>query len=116
VLLVEDNPNVAETTTALLQALGYHVVHEANAVDAMARLDAGERVDVVLSDVVMPGPVDGVGLARRLRESHAHLPVVLTTGYTNAPDAGDAAVAILRKPFDAKSLASVLADALNGAR
>jgi CheY-like chemotaxis protein len=114
VLLVEDNPSVAETTSMLLEALGYRVVHEANAVDAMARLDAGERVDVVLSDVAMPGPVDGAGLARRLRESHAHLPVVLMTGYADVPGAAGAGLAILRKPFDAESLASVLADALNG--
>ena len=68
------------------------------------------------SDIVMPGPFDGVGLARRLRGSHARLPVVLTTGYTDAPDAAADAVAILRKPFTAKSLASVLAGALTGVR
>jgi len=116
VLLVEDNPSVAETTSELLKALGYRVVHESNAADAIGRLDAGERIDVVLSDIVMPGPFDGVGLARRLRGSHARLPVVLTTGYSDAPDAAEAAVAILRKPFDAKSLASALAGALEDAR
>ena len=116
VLLVEDNPSVAETTSALLKALGYRVVHETNAVDAIGRLDAGEPIDVVLSDIVMPGPFDGMGLARRLRGSHARLPVVLTTGYSDAPDAAADAVAILRKPFTAKSLASVLAGALTGAR
>jgi CheY-like chemotaxis protein len=115
VLLVEDNPNVAETTSALLKALGYRVVHETNAMDAIGRLDAGEPIDVVLSDIVMPGPFDGIGLARRLRGSHARLPVVLTTGYSEAPDAAEAAVAILRKPFDAKSLAATLAGALGQA-
>jgi two-component system NtrC family sensor kinase len=112
VLLVEDNPSVAETTSALLQALGYRVVHESNAADAIGRLEAGEAIDVVLSDIVMPGPFDGVGLARRLRGSHARLPVVLTTGYSDAPNASADAVAILRKPFSAKALASVLAGAL----
>ncbi|HEY2480970.1 MAG TPA: MASE1 domain-containing protein, partial [Caulobacteraceae bacterium] len=112
VLLVEDNPNVAETTAALLEALGYRVVHEANATDALDRLDAGERIDVVLSDVVMPGPLNGAGLARRLRD---RLPVVLVTGYSDdAADADRAAVALLHKPFDAKSLASALAGALAG--
>jgi CheY-like chemotaxis protein len=116
VLLVEDNPSVAETTSALLKALGYRVVHESNAADAIGRLDAGEPIDVVLSDIVMPGPFDGVGLARRLRGSHARLPVVLTTGYSDATDAAADAVAILRKPFSAQSLASALAGALTGSR
>jgi PAS domain S-box-containing protein len=116
VLLVEDNPHVAETTAALLEALGYRVVHEANAVDALGRVEAGERIDLVLSDIVMPGPFDGVGLAHRLRHSHAGLPVVLVTGYSDTPDADRAAAAVVRKPFSAKSLALVLAGALKEAR
>jgi CheY-like chemotaxis protein len=116
VLLVEDNPHVAETTAALLEALGYRVVHEANAVDALGRVEAGERIDLVLSDIVMPGAFDGVGLAHRLRHSHAGLPVVLVTGYSDTPDADRAAAAVVRKPFSAKALASVLAGALEEAR
>jgi PAS domain S-box-containing protein len=110
VLLVEDNPDVAEVTSALLQRLGYQVVHEASAAEAIGRLENGERIDVVFSDITMPGPLNGLALAQRIGASHPHLPVVLATGAGDAVGAGGQE--ILRKPFTLETLASALAKAL----
>jgi CheY-like chemotaxis protein len=113
VLLVEDNPDVAEVTSALLRRLGYQVVHEASAADAIGRLETGERIDVVFSDITMPGPLNGLALAQHIGASHPHLPVVLATGAADA--VGTGGQEILRKPFTLETLASALARALGQA-
>ena len=110
VLLVEDNPHVAEVTTAMLRSLGCSVVAAADATDALRRLDEGERFDLVLSDIVMPGPIDGLTLAGRLRAQYPDLPLVLATGYSPVSEA-PAGVEILHKPFDLDILAAALASA-----
>ena len=107
VLLVEDNPEVAEVTRAMLRSLGYSVVAAADGADALRRLDEGERFDLVLSDIVMPGPIDGLTLAGRLRAGRPDLPVVLATGYSQASET-PAGVEILHKPFDLDILATAL--------
>ncbi|HEY1562099.1 MAG TPA: MASE1 domain-containing protein [Caulobacteraceae bacterium] len=112
VLLVEDNPDVAKVTTAMLRSLGCSVVAAADGVDALRRLDQGERFDMVLSDIVMPGPVDGLNLAGRLRAQYPNLPVVLATGYSQTTEA-PRGVAILRKPFNLDLLSVALDGALS---
>jgi CheY-like chemotaxis protein len=111
VLLVEDNPHVAEVTTAMLRSLGCDVVAATDGADALRRLDEGERFDLVLSDIVMPGSIDGLTLGRRLRARYPHLPVLLATGYSRASEAPPG-VEILHKPFDLKDLAAAVARAL----
>jgi two-component system NtrC family sensor kinase len=72
-------------------------------------------VDAVLSDMVMPGAIGGLDLARKLRELREGFPIVLMTGYSAA--AGPAAAegfAVLRKPFTMAALASTLEDSLRG--
>ncbi len=110
VLLVEDNPDVAEAITAMLRSLGYGVVAAADGAAALRRLDEGGRFDLVLSDIVMPGAVDGLTLAGRLRERRPELPIVLATGYSQAAET-PAGVEILHKPFDLDILATALAAA-----
>jgi PAS domain S-box-containing protein len=98
VLLVEDNPDVADASAALLEQLGYSV---RRAADAEAALDEIERdgITLVFSDVVMPGKLDGVGLARIIREKHPQLPILLTTGYSGAAHQVRTDFPILRKPY-----------------
>ncbi|MFZ5783480.1 MAG: ATP-binding protein [Pseudomonadota bacterium] len=113
VLLVEDNPAVAEVTRALLEELGYRVRPAANVADARLALDR-EQVDVVLSDIVMPGGADGLDLAREVR-GRSRLPVVLASGYSEkAQQAADEGFALLRKPYDSASLDAALTAALAG--
>jgi CheY-like chemotaxis protein len=107
VLLVEDNEAVSETTLTLLDSFGCHVGRAGNAAAALQAIGDDPAFDVVLSDVVMPGSIDGVGLARALRQRFPTLPVVLITGFARSlDDAGD--VEVLRKPCTAQALAEAL--------
>ncbi|MDQ2780729.1 MAG: response regulator, partial [Pseudomonadota bacterium] len=85
VLLVEDNDELAEVTLALLQTYGCGIVRSRNGEDALVLArDAAQPFDVVLSDIVMPGALDGLQLARALRDRMPGLPVVLISGYSRA--------------------------------
>lgn len=108
VLLVEDNESLADVTAALLRSHGARVERAAGAEEALARIDAGLRCDVVLSDVVMPGRFDGLELARRLRRRAPPLPVVLTTGFSNAASAAAGEFTVLRKPCPEAELLGAL--------
>jgi CheY-like chemotaxis protein len=68
VLLVEDNPEVASVSAGLLEQLGYTVRRVANAEAALREIEL-DGVDLVFSDIVMPGKMDGLGLARHLKAS-----------------------------------------------
>jgi DNA-binding NtrC family response regulator len=71
--------------------------------------------DIVLSDVVMPGDMDGLGLARELRRRHPALPVVLISGYSSALQAAQE-FTVLHKPCTPEKLTAALADALAAPR
>jgi PAS domain S-box-containing protein len=108
VLLVEDNPDVASATTSLLEQLGYTV---RLVTDAEAALREVERdgIDLVFSDVVMPGRMDGLGLARHLKDIRPNLPVLLATGYSDAAANVRGDFAILRKPYEIHQLSQAIA-------
>ncbi|WP_238541824.1 hybrid sensor histidine kinase/response regulator [Acidovorax sp. CF316] len=80
-LLVEDNDEVAESLVPLLQSLGCSVTRVDRADKAIYLLDEGQRPDLVLSDVMMPGELNGEGLARHIREKWPAQRVLLMTGY-----------------------------------
>jgi CheY-like chemotaxis protein len=111
ILLVEDNPEVADITATLLAQLGHHVVPIASAADALARIEDG-AIDLVFSDIVMPGPMDGIALAREIRARHPHIPVLLATGYSELAQDIDREFAILRKPYAIAALEGAVRDAL----
>jgi CheY-like chemotaxis protein len=110
VLVVEDNPEVGDFAAALLEGLGYATRRAASAAEALDLLGAGERVDAVFSDVVMPGGMDGLELAALLRERHPGLAVVLATGYSEAlaRRRGEAPAEVLGKPYRPDDLAAAL--------
>jgi CheY-like chemotaxis protein len=83
-LLVEDVPELAKTTEQLLKAYGFVVVRAMSAEQALQCADQGDAFDVVLSDVVMPGEMDGLAMARRLRQRHPQLLIVLISVYSTA--------------------------------
>jgi two-component system NtrC family sensor kinase len=113
VLVVEDNTEVADIATALLNELGYQVTRVASAPTALEVLRSGETFDLVFSDVVMPGGMNGVELAQRIREDYPDLPVVLTTGYYNAVDKPlPRGVPVLRKPYDIAEMRKSLQTAI----
>ncbi|MDN4037657.1 response regulator [Massilia sp. YIM B02443] len=100
VLYVEDDADVADATGALLQSLGV-TLRRADSTDAAVEALArdGADVDIVFSDVMMPGRMDGIELARWLATHHPRLPVVLTSGYMLSPERlQDLKVQFVRKP------------------
>ncbi|HVY34848.1 MAG TPA: ATP-binding protein [Caulobacteraceae bacterium] len=109
ILLVEDDDAVAAAVSEMLTCLGHDSRRVVNADAAMAMLDAGPPVDVVLSDMVMPGNLDGIGLAREIRRQYPGLPVLLTTGYSEAAEQaiGEGLIP-LAKPYTAENLATRL--------
>jgi PAS domain S-box-containing protein len=98
VLVVDDNPDVADVSTGMLEQLGYEVHQARDAASALAAIDERE-FDLVVSDIVMPGTMDGIALARALRERHPTLPVLLVTGYSQAAAEAAPEFTVMRKPF-----------------
>jgi PAS domain S-box-containing protein len=108
VLLVEDNPDVASVSRNLLEQLGFSVRRVADAETALREIERN-HVDLVFSDIVMPGRLDGLGLARRLRELRPDLPVLLATGYSDAAADVRGDFPILRKPYEIHQLSKAIA-------
>jgi PAS domain S-box-containing protein len=114
VLVVDDSAEVAEVTSSLFEHLGYDTVYRESAEAALKFLADGTKIDLIFSDIVMPGTIDGVGLANEVRSRYPGLPVMLTTGYSDAAMAVPADLRILRKPFDSDMLRSFIQEALEG--
>ena len=112
VLIVDDSAEVAEVTSSLFEHLGYDTLYRELAEAALKLLAEGAKIDLVFSDIVMPGTIDGVGLASEIRSQYPNLPVVLTTGYSDAARAAPAHLRILRKPFDTDALRGFIQDAM----
>lgn len=109
VLLVDDNPDVADASVALLEQLGYSVRRAANAEAALEEIERN-GITLVFSDIVMPGKLDGLGLAHLIRKKHPHLPILLTTGYSGAAYKAKMDFPILRKPYQIHELSQALAN------
>lgn len=105
VLLVEDEPRVSEVTAELLREAGFVVMAAADGVQAITLLRRGEPADVLFSDIVMPGGMNGVELAQKARQLRPGLPVLLATGYPGKGlDKGRHGFEMLLKPYDAALL------------
>ncbi len=117
VLLVDDDEEVAALVGEMLEHLGYRVTHAASATDALGALANACKVDIVFSDVMMPGGMNGVELAREIRTRALGVPVLLTSGYAEAAQKSAAAegVHVLAKPYRLEELATALREAIEGA-
>lgn len=105
VLLVEDNAQVAQLAMALLHEQGHGVVHCGSAPDALRVLDQDSAFDVVFSDLVMPGGMDGLDFARVIRERWPAMPILLATGYSESVErAVKEGFPILKKPYHPSEL------------
>ena len=111
ILLVEDNPEVAKVGMFLLQEFGYRVALAEDARQALSLVGDGATIDLVFSDIVMPGGFNGVDLARTLRRRFPQLPVLLTTGYsTEADEAAQEGFPIVPKPYHPQQLRQAICD------
>ena len=114
VLLVEDSREVADVTSTLLEQLGYRVVWAENAAEALRHLRQGIHFDLLFSDIVMPGPMNGLALAQTCRDNFPDIAVLLTSGYSEAAQLADGRFDILRKPFELSALERAVETALQG--
>jgi CheY-like chemotaxis protein/two-component sensor histidine kinase len=111
-LLVEDNDALAQATSAVLQSMGCVVQRVENARAALREVEE-RRFDVVLSDIEMPGRIDGIGLALELARRSPPLPVVLMSGYAARIEQANAlGLQVLSKPCSPATLRDAIATAL----
>ena len=120
ILLVEDNDDLREATTSMIEAFGYQVVSASNAEEALARFeDLDEHVDLVITDVVMPG-LNGQELADRIRAKRKDTRVLFVSGYTDdvilRHGIMEGNVTFLKKPFSADGLAGKIRELLKAPR
>ncbi len=115
VLVVEDNPEVGGFIAQILEDHGYRVFWASSGEEALLQLtNDDEHFDAVFSDVLMPG-MGGLELARILRERYPALPVILTSGYSDAiAEGGHQGFALLPKPYSAEQVCQALGDVLKG--
>ncbi|MBN8896800.1 MAG: response regulator [Rhodospirillales bacterium] len=113
ILMVEDEPVLLETIAECLRDWGYTVLEAPNATEAIAQLATVEHVDLIFSDIRMPGRMDGFALARWVRARHPEIRILLTTGYegqSRPEDSGLSDAPILRKPYELGVLRTRVAD------
>ena len=113
ILVCEDDDHVAALVIDLLQQLGHTTTRAADAVAALSVLADGHPVDLLFTDVLMPGGMDGLALAREARRQRPGLPVLLTTGYTGGgASATPLGVPMLRKPYEMPDLSKAIERAM----
>ncbi|MBP2561914.1 signal transduction histidine kinase/ActR/RegA family two-component response regulator [Neorhizobium galegae] len=116
ILLVEDDDEVAALVAEMLDELGFQVVRAATAAAALGALANGRTVDLVFSDIMMPGGMNGVELAKEIRLRRNDLPILLTSGYSEAAKQAAEAqgIKILRKPYQLAELEEALRRTMAG--
>jgi len=110
-LLVEDNRDVALVSTQMLEQLGYVIESVSSGEAALAAVEQ-QKFDLVVSDIVMAGRINGLDAARILRQRHPKLPILLITGYGGGAKSDEAEFPTLRKPFRYADLSHAVANAI----
>jgi len=111
VLIVEDDAFVAELAADMFGELGFESAVAHSAKEALERLAGGDKPRVVFSDVVMPGGISGIELARKLRQRFPELPILLTTGYSEQVNVTEG-FPVLQKPYELNALARAIGGVL----
>ncbi len=116
ILVVEDNADVRRVTVERLENLGYEVIEAENGQSAIATFNGGGAIDLVFSDVIMPGGMSGVELARKIREFKPSQKVLLTSGFPGAATRANEPISheflMLRKPYNQIDLGRFIRAAL----
>lgn len=116
ILLIEDDPRARRMATRLLEDLGYAVASAADGQSAMKLLRKLSVVDLLLTDVALPGGMDGQELARRARASRPGIAVLLTSGHLPNAQSGGSEFPLLPKPYTDRDLATAVRAALDHPR
>jgi PAS domain S-box-containing protein len=118
ILVVEDDKLVRNYVLTQLRSLGYHTLDAANAAEALAVIKAGNQFDLLFTDVIMPGAMNGRQLANEIQKSKPGLKVLFTSGYTENAIIHhgrlDTGVLLLAKPYRKSDLAGMIRKALAG--
>ena len=109
VLLVEDEGLIAEMISLALEDKGYCVRISDNAEDALRHLASGEAVDILFTDINLPGEIDGAELANRARELRPELPIVYASGRMTSSELGLVPRSVfVSKPYDLSDICTLL--------
>jgi CheY-like chemotaxis protein len=113
VLVVEDDDDVREIATAFLGDLGFSVRAARNGHEGLALIEQDAAIDVLVTDVAMPGDIDGIALARRALDLRPDLKIVITSGYAGHVRERQAeelpeGVPFLRKPYRLAALETII--------
>ena len=114
VLVVEDNPEVADVTVTFIEQMGFQTLRAENAAEALVQLARTAKIDLVFSDIVMPNGMNGIHLAQEIAEHYPRVRILLATGYSEVAAAAETRFPILRKPFEVSALERAVRDVLNG--
>jgi CheY-like chemotaxis protein len=106
ILVAEDDILIRNPLAEYLRDAGYLIVEAANAEEAIALFASKIPIDVVFSDMQMPGPMDGLGLARWIRRHHPGVRIAVTSGAGPEAGAADVAEAFLVKPYHVAEVAA----------
>ncbi len=116
-LVVEDQPDVRDVLVAALQALGYRVLAAADGNEALRILETGQTIDLMISDIVMPGGLTGIDLTARARRKRPGLAVVLASGFADVSLSGSATlpegVPLIAKPYRPAKVAATIRTVLD---
>jgi PAS domain S-box-containing protein len=115
VLVVEDDEDVRQVAVDILEHLGYRVLVAENGIEALSILSRDEPIRLLFSDVVMPGGLSGIELAREVRRLHQDVRILLTSGYTTDTIGSTAEFTFFRKPYRPADLARKISDLLGDA-
>lgn len=114
VLVVEDDPSVLDITSFLLASEGYHVLTAASAAEALIEIRTHPDIGLVLTDMNMPGDMDGVDLVRELRRRGNGVRCVVVSGDAlHANERLNGLAPFLAKPYERRTLLKAVGDALD---
>jgi PAS domain S-box-containing protein len=118
ILVVEDDDSVAMLVNDMLDQLGYSVTRVDGAAAALSVLASDAEPDLMFSDIMMPGGINGVDLAKEVKQRHPTLPILLTSGYADMLKSAATAqgVEILPKPYSLRQLSEALRATIPDAR
>jgi DNA-binding NtrC family response regulator len=109
ILLIEDEGLIRMATAAMLEDAGYHVREAMNADEALVALDADSQIDIVITDVQMPGKIDGLELVEIISSKYPHIQSLVTSGRASLNEARDCgAKKFITKPYTADAIQSAV--------
>jgi len=118
ILVVDDDDMVRKSVIAQMKSLGYSTIEASNPDIALEVIERDEPIDLLFSDIVMPGSIDGIELARRTRQRRPTLKILLTSGYpdlkTSRAEEAHTQWEVLKKPYRRSDLQAALREILRG--